>query len=90
MDHNVLVFKYTNDTITVVNGVYPRQPTGTNGIHGIDVDNDGYVYVCNDTSTGQTQDLKVYAPIRQWTPSSHDNAPITTINLPDGSTRGSR
>jgi hypothetical protein len=88
-DHNVLVFKYASDTINVVavNGVYPRQPTGTNRIHGIDVDAAGYVYVCNDTSTGQTQDLKVYRPVKQWTADHSDN-PLTTINLPDGIYRG--
>jgi hypothetical protein len=72
VDHNVLVFKYTNDTITVVDP-FPRQQTGTNGIFGIDVDNNGYVYVCNDTTTGQTADLKIYKPINQWTVGGHQD-----------------
>ena len=87
VDHNVLVFKYTNDTITVVDP-FPRQQTGTNSIFGIDVDNNGYVYVCNDTTTGQASDLKVYRPIGQWTVGGHTDAPITSINLPDGVYKG--
>ena len=87
IDHNVLVFKYTNDTITVVDP-FPRQQTGSNGIFGIDVDNNGYVYVCNDTTAGQTSDLKVYKPISQWTVGGHTDAPITSINLPDGVYKG--
>ncbi len=87
IDHNVLVFKYTADTITVVDP-FPRQQTGTNGIFGIDVDNNGYVYVCNDTTTGQNADLKVYKPIKQWTVGGHADAPQTTINLPDGVYKG--
>ena len=88
-DHNVLVFKYFNDTISVadINGVFPRQQTGTVRIHGIDVDAAGYVYVCNDTSNGVTDDLKIYPPIQQWT-ASHTDAPVSTINLPDGVYRG--
>jgi hypothetical protein len=87
VDHNVLVFKYTADTITVADP-FPRQQTGTNSIWGIDVDNNGYVYVCNDTTTGQTADLKVYKPIKQWTVGGHADAPQTTINLPDGVYKG--
>ena len=90
-DHNVLVFKYTQDTITVVpvggTGVYPRQQTGTNRIHGVDVDALGYVYVCNDSSFGVTNDIKIYKPINQWT-ASHTDAPVSTVNLPDGVYKG--
>jgi len=86
-DHNVLVFKYTADTITVVSP-FPRQQTGATSIFGIDVDNNGYVYVCTDTTTGVTADLKVYKPISQWTPAGHTDAPITSINLPDGVYKG--
>jgi hypothetical protein len=82
-DHNVLVFKYTQDTITVVSP-FPRQQTGTNSIFGIDVDANGYVYVCNDTTTGQTADVKIYSPIRTWTVGGHTYAPVKTIDLPDG------
>jgi len=86
-DHNVLVFKYTSDTITVVDP-FPRQQTGATSLFGIDVDNNGYVYVCTDTTTGVTSDLKVYKPISQWTPAGHVDAPITSINLPDGVYKG--
>ena len=89
IDHNVLVFKYSGDTITVVpvKGVYPRVQTGTKRIHGIDVDGAGYVYVCNDTSIGVTGDLKVFRPVTQWT-ADHSDTPITSIDLPDGVYRG--
>ncbi len=86
-DHNVLVYKYANDTLSVVDP-FPRQQTGSNGIYGLDVDNNGYVYVCIDTTTGVTEDLKVYRPISTWTPGGHTDAPITTINLPDGVYKG--
>ncbi len=90
LDHNILVFKYAKDTISVVplaGGVYPRQQTGTNRIHGIDVDASGYVYVCNDTSVGVTSDIKIYRPVTQWT-ASHTDAPVSTVNLPDGVYKG--
>ena len=87
VDHNVLVFKFINDTMSVVSP-FPRQQTGANTIYGITVDNNGYVYVCNDTTTGQTADLKVYRPINTWTPGGHADAPITTIDLPDGVYKG--
>jgi hypothetical protein len=91
LDHNVLVFKYTQDTVTVVpvagTGVYPRQQTGTKRIHGIDVDVLGYVYVCNDSSLGVTDDIKIYKPVKQWT-ASHTDAPVSTVNLPDGVYKG--
>ena len=89
-DHNVLVFKFTNDTVTVVptnTGVFPREQTGTNPIYAVDVDGAGYVYVANDTTTGQTNDIKIYPPISQWS-GSHTDAPAATVDLPDGVYRG--
>jgi hypothetical protein len=86
-DHNVLVFKFINDTMSVVSPL-PRQQTGANSIFGLTVDNNGYVYVCNDTTTGQTADLKVYAPIGTWTPAGHNDAPVKSIDLPDGVYKG--
>ena len=90
--HNVLVFKFTGDTIITVPiptdpGIFPRQETGSNGIFGIAVDGNGYVYVCNDTTVGQTADIKVYPPIGQWT-AFHSDPPATTIDLPDGVYKG--
>jgi hypothetical protein len=90
-DHNILVFKFTGDTITTVpvksTGVYPREQTGTTAIHGIDVDANGYVYVCVDSTKGGTKDIQVYKPISQWT-ASHTDAPSCTIDLPDGRYQG--
>jgi hypothetical protein len=86
-DHNVLVFKYTQDTITVVSP-FPRQQTGTNPIYGIDVDANGNVYVCNDTTTGQTADIKIYAPVKTWAVAEHTIAPVKTVDLPDGVYKG--
>ncbi len=90
-EHNILVFKFTGDTITVVpvpsTGVYPRQQTGSSKIHGIDVDANGYVYVCNDTTTSGTTDIKVYKPVSQWTV-GHADAPTCTVDLPDGVYKG--
>lgn len=85
-NHNILVFKYVNDTIKVV-APFLRQETGPNSIFGLEVDQNGYVYVCNDTTTGRTDDVKVYRPVSQWT-AGHTDPPITTINLPDGIYKG--
>ena len=65
LEHNILVFRFTGDTTKAVPnalGNYPRQITGDKTIYGIDVDANGYVYVCVDTSTGITEDLKIYRP----------------------------
>ena len=90
-DHNILVFKFTGDTIATVpvksTGVYPRQQTGSTAIHGIDVDANGYVYVCVDSTTGGTKDIQVYNPISQWT-AGHTDAPACTIDLPNGRYQG--
>jgi hypothetical protein len=91
-DHNILVFKYSKDTVTVVpvdqaGTVYPRQITGNKAIYGIAVDNAGYVYVCNDTSNGVTNDIRIYKPVKQWS-ATHNDAPVGTIDLPDGIYKG--
>lgn len=57
--HNILVFKYVNDTITVV-PPYMRTATGSTGIYGLALDASKRVYVCNDTSTNQTEDIRIY------------------------------
>ncbi|MBI2619051.1 MAG: T9SS type A sorting domain-containing protein [Ignavibacteriales bacterium] len=85
-EHNILVFKFNGDTVQAVSP-YWRQITGTNSIFGLAVDGNGYVYVCNDTTTGQTDDIKIYNPVAQWT-SGHNDAPVQTIDLPDGVYRG--
>lgn len=83
-EHNILVFKLENDTIAA--SPY-RNITGSNIIWGIEVDQNGYVYVTNDTSNGVTNDVKVYPPVTQWSP-FHDTSPVQTIDLPDGVYRG--
>lgn len=85
-EHNILVFRFQNDTIKAVSP-FRRQPTGTNPIFGIEVDTSGYVYVCNDTTSGKTDDIKVYPPLAQWT-DAHDNSPVAVIDLPDGIYKG--
>ncbi|HEX9658570.1 MAG TPA: T9SS type A sorting domain-containing protein [Bacteroidota bacterium] len=85
-NHNILVFTLVGDTITVVSP-FLRQETGPNGIFGIAVSDMGYVFVGPDTTTGVTTDIKVYAPVAQWT-SNHNDPPVTTIDLPDGIYKG--
>jgi hypothetical protein len=85
-DHNILVFKYARDTITVV-PPYPRITTGSNGLYGLALDASKRVYVCNDTTTGQTQDIKIYRPAAQWSP-THTETPLRAIDLPDGIYKG--
>jgi hypothetical protein len=85
-ERNILVFQFANDTIRT-HPAFHRQPTGTNSIHGIAVDNAGYVYVCNDTTSGKTDDIKIYPPITTWN-TSHTATPVRTIDLPDGVYKG--
>ncbi len=85
-NHNILVFTLVGDTVTVVSP-FLRQETGPNGIFGIAVSDMGYVFVGPDTTNGVTTDVKVYAPIGQWT-SNHNDPPVTTIDLPDGIYKG--
>jgi len=85
-EHNILVFKFTGDTVKAV-PPFRRQPTGAKSIFGVAVDNNGYVYVSNDTSIGVTDDIKIYKPISQWS-DAHTDLPLRTINLPDGIYKG--
>jgi len=86
LEHNILVFKYVNDTITVV-PPYSRTATGTTGIYGLALDASKRVYVCNDTTTNETQDIRIYRPAAQWDP-SHFETPLQTIDLPNGIYKG--
>ena len=83
-DHNILVFKFESDTI---NAAPYRTTTGTNPIFGIDVDQNGYVYVTNDSSFGVTDDVKVFPPVADWSILG-TTTPVQTIDLPDGVYRG--
>ena len=84
--HNVLVFKYRNDSIRVV-PPYPRTVAGITSIYGLAVDQNGYVYACNDTTVGDDYDVKVFRPANLWAP-THDELPVSTVNLPDGVYKG--
>ena len=91
-NHNILVFKFTGDSMAVVprpgsTTIMPHKETGTNGIFGIALDGAGYVYVCNDTTTGKTDDIKIYPPISEWD-DNPTSAPIRTVDLPDGIYKG--
>lgn len=85
-EHNILIFKFIGDTVKAV-PPFRRQPTGAKGIFGIAVDNNGYVYVSNDTSNGVADDIKIYKPASQWN-DAHTDQPLRTINLPDGVYKG--
>jgi hypothetical protein len=91
-NHNLLVFKFKYDSISIVprpgsTTIFPRRETGPNGIYGIALDGAGYVYVCADTTTGKTDDIKIYAPISQWADNPTE-APIRTVGLPAGVYKG--
>jgi hypothetical protein len=91
-NHNILVFKFKYDSISIVprpgsDNIYPRRETGLNSVFGIAVDAAGYIYVCNDTTTGKTDDIKIYPPISQWADNPTE-APMRTVDLPDGVYKG--
>ena len=87
--HNILVFELTS---TEVAGSQYRMQTGDADIWAIDVDANGYVFVCtvngDDTNT---EEVKVYPPVTDanaaWA-TTHDSAPMATIDLPSGEYRG--
>jgi len=89
VSHNILVFELTS---TEVAGSQYRMQTGDADIWAIDVDANGYVYVCtvngDDTNT---EEVKVYPPVTDanaaWA-TTHDSAPMSTIDLPPGEYRG--
>ncbi|MBI5471613.1 MAG: T9SS type A sorting domain-containing protein [Ignavibacteriae bacterium] len=85
-EHNILVFKYANDTIKVV-PPYSRTSTSLNGVYGIAVDGSKRVYISHDTTTNQAEDIKIYAPASTWG-SSHVETPLRTIDLPNGIYKG--
>jgi len=86
VNHNILIFNYyndmTRDTIAAL-APYYRQETGSNSILGLAVSGAGYVFVANDTTTGKSDDIKVYDPYMTWAP-PYTASPIQTIDLPDG------
>jgi hypothetical protein len=91
-NHNILVFKYKYDTLSILprpgsETIMPRRETGSNGVYGIALDGAGYIYVCNDTTTGKTDDIKIYPPISTWADNPSE-APMRTVDLPDGVYKG--
>ncbi len=91
-NHNLLVFKFKYDSISIVprpgsDNIFPRRETGTNRLSGVALDADGYIYVCNDSTTGKTDDIKIYPPISQWADNPTE-APMRTVDLPDGVYKG--
>jgi hypothetical protein len=89
--HNILVFRLLGDTMITVpvpgTGIMPRVETGSNGVWAIAIDKNGYVYVCNDTTSGKTDDIKIYPPLAQWADAGA-TAPVRTVDLPDGIYKG--
>jgi hypothetical protein len=88
-DHNILVFKLMKDT---TGSTDYRMKTGTEDIHGLAVDNNGYVYVCALMgTTANTKEIKVFKGIKtagtKWA-TTYDDAPVATIDLPVGVYRG--
>lgn len=89
VNHNILVFELTDTE--VANTPY-RMETGTEGIWAIEVDNNDYVYVCDASGDdNKTDEVKIYPPVTDasaaWE-TSHDSAPVTTVDLPPGDYRG--
>jgi hypothetical protein len=85
-NHNILVFQLNLSPDTLLADAPLRIETGSNGIFGVHVSDSGYVYVCNDTSNGVTDDIKIYQPTAKWLTTT--DAPIATIDLPDGIYKG--
>ncbi|MCB0273851.1 MAG: T9SS type A sorting domain-containing protein [Calditrichaeota bacterium] len=91
-DHNILVFQMDSQQVSATEF---RMSTGiTENIFGVEVDDNGYVYVVdyegNDT---KTDEVKVYAgigaPNTTWGDfGGHNDAPVATIDLPTGNYLG--
>lgn len=88
-EHNILVFRVTKDTIETTDY---RMKTGDVDIQGLAVDDNGYVYVSAvKGSDANTAEIKVFKGIKAagntWA-TTHDDAPVSTVNLPTGVYRG--
>ena len=81
-NHSILVFD-VNDSNAVTLDF--RMETGSGNLYGIDVIEDGKVFVMGDTLMGTTEDVKIYDAITTGTwATTHNDAPIATVDLPDG------
>ncbi len=85
-EHNILVFKYADDTIKVVTP-YWRTSTSLNGVYGLALDATKRVYISHDTTFNQAEDIKIFAPVTSWG-TSHVETPLRTIDLPNGIYKG--
>ncbi len=89
--HNILVFNLTETGLVTTDF---RMETGSENIFAIEVDDNGYVYVCdyegNDTKTNE---IRIYAgvgaPNTTWGDfGGHQDAPVATVDLPPGKYQG--
>jgi hypothetical protein len=87
-DHSILTFTFTDAGL--VSAPY-RMKTGTNKIWGIDVDDNGKVYVVVDSvGASVTTDVMIFEAVdkeTKWS-TTHDAAPIKTIDLAAGIYKG--
>jgi hypothetical protein len=81
-DHSILTFELKQDT--VLPAPY-RMKTGSRNIWGIDVDDNGKVYViCDSTTDAKQADVMIFESVEKeakWA-TTHDASPINTIDLP--------
>jgi len=83
IERNILVFRMSADS--VISTDY-RMVSGADSVWGIDVDNNGKVYVgqCGiGTNPGKILVFNGIADDPLWLNSPHNAAPIQTINIPD-------
>jgi len=81
-NHNILVFDVNGADAATVEF---RMETGATNLYGIDVTEDGKVFVMGDTLIGTTEDVKIFDNITTGTwETTHNDAPIATVDLPDG------
>ncbi len=88
--HNILVFELTENGVTSTDF---RMETGSNHIFAIEVDDNGFVYVCDyEGNDDKTDEIKVYAgvdaPGTSWGVFGVNDDPVTTIDLPEGNYLG--
>jgi len=84
IDHSILVFDW-DEFFGLTPSAY-RMGTGDQYLFDIDLDDAGYVYVLSNGDTLETtDDIRIYKPIgaegTTWD-TSHDDAPIMTIDVP--------
>ena len=91
VNHNILVFQIDATGVTTTDY---RMETGSENIFAIEVDKNGYVYVADyEGNASKTDEVRVYAGINApgttWGDfGGHNDAPTTTIDLPDGIYQG--